>query len=62
MIPTRYLTLRYLYCILCTMGSNVPLNGMRAQYLPKRLTDKKRKSMVRATSMLTRISCRKSRV
>ena len=27
MIPTRCLTLRYPWCILCTMGSNVPLSG-----------------------------------
>ena len=32
------------------------------QYLPKRLNNRKRKSMVRATSMLRRTSCRKSRV
>ena len=33
-----------------------------AQYLPKLLIGRKRKSMVRATCMLRRISCRKSRV
>ena len=39
------------------MGSNVPLSGMTAQYLPKRLNGRKRMSMVRATSTLRRISC-----
>ena len=62
MIPTRCLTLRYPYCILCTMGSNVPLSETMVQYLPKLLIGRKRKSMERATSMLRRISCRKWRV
>ena len=62
MIPTRCLTLRYPYCRLCTMGNNAPLIGMMDQYLPKPLMGRKRKSIVRATSMLRRISCRKSRV
>ena len=59
MIPTRCLTLRYPYCILCTMGSNALLSGMMAQYLPKLLIGRKRKSMVRETSMLEKLSCRK---
>ena len=62
MIPIRCLTLRYPYCILCTMGNNAPLSGMMALYLPKPLIGRKRKSTVRATSMLRRTSCRKSRV
>ena len=62
MIARRCLTLRYSYCILCTMGSNVPLRGTMVQYLPKLLIGRKRKSMERATSMLRRISCKKSRV
>ena len=33
-----------------------------AQFLPKLLIGRKRKSMVRATFMLRRISCTKSRV
>ena len=36
-----------------------PLSGTMAQYLPKQLIGRKRISMVRATSMLRRISCRK---
>ena len=44
------------------LGNNVPLSGMTAQYPPKRLMGRKRTSMVRATSMLRRISCRKLRV
>ena len=47
---------------LCTLGSNVPLSGTMVLYLPKLLIRRKRKSMERATSMLRRISCRKSRV
>ena len=43
-------------------GQQYPLSGMMAQYLPKLLIGRKRKSMVRATSMLRRISCRNSRV
>ena len=61
MIPTRCLTLRYPWCILCIMGSNAPLSGMMAQYLAKLLISRNRKSVVRATSMLRRISCKKSR-
>ena len=45
MIPTL-LTLRYPWCILCTLGSNAPLSGMMPQYPPKLLIDKTRKSMV----------------
>ena len=62
MIPTRCLTLRYLYSILCTMNSNVPLSGTMVLYLPKLPIGKKGKNMERATSMLRKISCRKSRV
>ena len=43
MIPTRFLTLRYPWGILFAMGSNAPLSGMMAQYLPKLLiTEKER--------------------
>ena len=62
MIPTCCLTLRYPWCILCTMGSNVPLSGTMVLCLPKLLIGRKRKSIERATSMLRRHSCRKSRV
>ena len=62
MSPTGYLTLRYPYCNLCSMGNNVPLSGMMAQYLPKLLIGRKRMSLVRATSMLRRISGTKKRV
>ena len=62
MISTRCLTLIYPQCILCTMGSNVPLSGTMVQYLPKLLIGRKRKSMERATFMLRSISCRKWRV
>ena len=44
------------------MGSNVPLSGTLVLYLLKLLIGRKRKNMERATSMLKRISCRKSRV
>ena len=44
------------------VGTFIPLNGMIAQYLPKMLIGRKRMSVVRATSMLRRISGRKSRV
>ena len=47
MIPTRCLTLRYPQCILCTMGSNAPLSGMMAQYLPKLRIGIKRTCMVK---------------
>ena len=56
------MTLRYAWCILCTMGRNVPLSGTMARYLPNLLIGRKRKSMVRATSTPRRISCKKSRV
>ena len=62
MIPIRCLTLRYPWWILCTMGSNVPLSETMVLNLLKLLIGRKRKSMERATSMLRRISCRKSRV
>ena len=62
MSPTHYLTLRYPQCILCTMGNNVPLSEMIAQYLPKPLIGRNRMSVVRATCMLRRISGRKSGV
>ena len=62
MIPIRTLTLRYPLCSLCTMGSNVPLSGTMVLYLRKLLIGRKRKNIERATSMLRRISCRKSRV
>ena len=39
-----------------------PLSGMMVQYLPKLLIGTKKKNMERATSMLKRISCGKSRV
>ena len=62
MISIRCLILRYCYCILCTMGSNVPLSGTMVLYLPKMLIGRNRENMERATSMLRRISCRRSRV
>ena len=62
MILIRCLILRYRWCILCTMGSNVPLSGTMVLYLPKLLISRKRKNMERATSMLESISCTKSRV
>ena len=61
MIPIRCLILRYRKCFFCTMGSNVPLSGTMVLYLPKLQIGRKRKNMERATSMLRRISCRKSR-
>ena len=62
MIPIRCLILRYRWCILCTLGSNVPLSGTMVLCLPKLLIGSKRKNMERATSMLRRISCRNMRV
>ena len=62
MSPTRYLTLRYSQCILCTMGNNVPLSRKIAHYLPKLLISRKGMSLVRATSMLGRIHGRNLRV
>ena len=43
------------------LGSNVPLSGTMVLYLPKLQIGRKRKNMERATSMLRRISRRKSR-
>ena len=41
MIPIRCLILRYCWCILYTMGSNVPLSGTMVLCLPKLLIRRK---------------------
>ena len=60
MSSTRCLTQRYLWCTLYTTSNSVPLNGMTARNLPKLLTGRKKMNPERASSMLRRISNRKS--
>ena len=43
MIPTRCLTLRYPCCILCTMGSNVPLEWEYGS-VPAETADRQKKN------------------
>ena len=62
MSSTPCLSQRYPLGTLYTTGNSVPLNGMTARYLPKLLIGRKRMNVERATSMLGRISNRKSRV
>ena len=62
MSATRCLTQRYPWGSLYTTGNSVPLNGTTAHYLPKLLIGKKMINVEGATSMLRRISNRKSRV
>ena len=62
MSSTRCLTQRYPWCTLYTTGNRIPLNEMTTCYLPNLLIGRKRMTVERATSMLRRISNRKSRI